>query len=333
MPKLIAGICLFSLMLLLTGSVMAQPGTIPYEGRLTAPSGAKLPQDTATMVFTIFAGAADVTPLWSETDSAVALDNGVFNVELGSKNPFPANLFDGTTRYLEIMVRNETLSPRQPILSVPYAFRSGMAAGVPPGSIGSTEIANGSIASVDLAANSVGSTQVTDGSLTATDLQNEPGITSTTSNRSIDLAPVDSTVASITLNAPSAGYIVVVATGLFNFNHSLGTKDIGRVSISSSNSLDFYYLCNVTKAANDEIDADTPMPFSVTRIQAVGAGAQTFNLVADSFSGQPFILRYQLTGMFFPTSYGAVGLDAANRSVTDELNLIQTGRSTDNDQR
>ena len=78
------------------------------------------------MVFSIYADPITQTPLWTETQTTVGIDKGIFNVLLGSVNPIPFSLFDGTTRYLGVKVGTDPeITPRKPMVSVPYAYTDG----------------------------------------------------------------------------------------------------------------------------------------------------------------------------------------------------------------
>ena len=100
----------------------AVPNQINYQGRLTDNTPAQAPIDaTVTMGFSIWDSATGGTSLWNETQS-VSVANGLFNVLLGSSTPIPSTVFtSGATRYLEISVSGETLSPRQQIAAAPFA--------------------------------------------------------------------------------------------------------------------------------------------------------------------------------------------------------------------
>ena len=68
------------------------------------------------------------TLLYGETHSSVALEDGVFNLLLGTGSvlvgSFDAELFVAQNRYLEVTVNTEVLVPRQPFSSVAYSLRS-----------------------------------------------------------------------------------------------------------------------------------------------------------------------------------------------------------------
>jgi hypothetical protein len=68
------------------------------------------------------------TQLYGETHSGVSLEDGVFNLLLGTGSvlvgSFDANLFASQNRYLEVIVNTEVLIPRQPFSSVAYSLRS-----------------------------------------------------------------------------------------------------------------------------------------------------------------------------------------------------------------
>ena len=98
------------------------PTVINYQGRLTDNTAQQNPVDaTLTMDFSMWDAAASGTSLWSETQS-VRVENGLFNVLLGSTTPIAPSVFSGgATRSLEIHVSGETLAPRQRIGAIPFA--------------------------------------------------------------------------------------------------------------------------------------------------------------------------------------------------------------------
>lgn len=99
------------------------PRIVNYQGYLTDPQLAPL-DSTFSMTFSVFPDSSGGTALWSETQASVTVANGLFEVRLGSNTPFtdPA-IFDGSVRWLQITIGSETLSPRKPILSTPYAIQ------------------------------------------------------------------------------------------------------------------------------------------------------------------------------------------------------------------
>jgi hypothetical protein len=114
------------LMLLLFSYSSAQvPQMINYQRKLTKSSGALL-DTTISMVFSIYLDPINQIPLWTETQTAVSVEKGIFNVLLGSVNPIPDSVFDGTTRYLGVKIgADPEISPRKPMVSVPYAYTDG----------------------------------------------------------------------------------------------------------------------------------------------------------------------------------------------------------------
>jgi hypothetical protein len=103
------------------------PKQMNYQGKLTSTAGAPV-NDTVQMVFSIYADEAGTTPLWTETQPTVEILKGVFNVLLGSVNPIPYSVFDGSTRYLGVKVGGDPeITPRKPMVSVAYAYRAGAA--------------------------------------------------------------------------------------------------------------------------------------------------------------------------------------------------------------
>lgn len=101
----------------------AAPQLINYQGVLTGSAGSGL-DTTVSMVFTIYDVPSAGSAIWTETQAAVAVSAGLFNVLLGSVAPILDTVFNGTTRYLGIAIAGDPeISPRTALVSVPYAQR------------------------------------------------------------------------------------------------------------------------------------------------------------------------------------------------------------------
>ncbi|HYD41475.1 MAG TPA: hypothetical protein VEB43_11665 [Anaeromyxobacter sp.] len=99
------------------------PAVMSYQGRLLNSDGSVV-TGAPTITFSIYAVGEGGTALWTET-RAVQLTNGFYAVHLGSQTAFPANLFDGSARWLGVRVGDDAeMTPRQYIATVPYAFRA-----------------------------------------------------------------------------------------------------------------------------------------------------------------------------------------------------------------
>ena len=110
----------------------ALPATINYQGFLTNP-GTGAPLSTAgtplSVTFKLWDALTAGNLKYSETQS-VTVTNGTFNVQIGTGTmqappgvAFSTMTFD-TPYWLEVTVGTETLSPRQPLASAPYALRA-----------------------------------------------------------------------------------------------------------------------------------------------------------------------------------------------------------------
>ncbi len=110
---------------LLLGPLVAAavPSTLTYQGRLFTPHGQ--PQSaTPAIVFKLFAHETGGRPSWSESIANVPLTNGIDSFKLGDVRPFPENLFASDELWMELTVSGTTLSPRQPLTTVPFAFNA-----------------------------------------------------------------------------------------------------------------------------------------------------------------------------------------------------------------
>ena len=115
-----------ALLLLALPAPAQVPQDFAYQGRLTDAVGASLagPVDLTFAIYDVPTGG---TPLYEEEHLAVPLDdNGAFTVLIGDgdviSGSFDAERFSGPERYLEVIVEDEPLDPRQPLSSVPYAL-------------------------------------------------------------------------------------------------------------------------------------------------------------------------------------------------------------------
>ncbi len=104
-------------------AVAGVPGKINYQGKLTDQTGELINQEY-DIAFTLFTGIEGGAGLWTENHESVRIENGLFNVLLGSISPLNEVFQANDTLWLEIAVDSETLSPRQNILSVGYAIRT-----------------------------------------------------------------------------------------------------------------------------------------------------------------------------------------------------------------
>jgi len=116
-------ITLIVILLVVTGTQADVPAYINFAGTLSDSTGSPL-NETVTIQFSIFADSTGGSALWNETQASVEVADGIFNLYLGSLTPMSTVLFDGSERWLEMIVDSETLVPRQLLSSVPYGFRT-----------------------------------------------------------------------------------------------------------------------------------------------------------------------------------------------------------------
>ncbi|MBI4702922.1 MAG: collagen-like protein [Deltaproteobacteria bacterium] len=117
-------------------AVAAVPATVAQQGRLyDAQTGQPLGGDIG-LQFAVYENQLAVSPIWMELQK-VTLEDGYFSVALGSQVKLPAEVFDGSVRYLGISVGGDPeMTPRAAIGSVPYALVAGNAIGdITPSSV------------------------------------------------------------------------------------------------------------------------------------------------------------------------------------------------------
>lgn len=106
----------------------AVPSVLTQQGRLFTSTGSPA-TGTVSIQFSVYGAATGGTALWTETQS-VTLDDGYFSARLGEATAIPASVFDGSTRYLAVKVGTDAeMTPRQALVSVPYALMANNAVG------------------------------------------------------------------------------------------------------------------------------------------------------------------------------------------------------------
>lgn len=105
------------------------PALISYQGYLSDVNGQPINGPT-DFRFALYASETGGSALWTEMQAAIPVIDGFFSVLLGSVNPLSPIDFEAPTRYLEVSVDTGSgfvTMPRQPLASVPYAFRADVA--------------------------------------------------------------------------------------------------------------------------------------------------------------------------------------------------------------
>ncbi|HSG99276.1 MAG TPA: hypothetical protein VLB27_04450 [candidate division Zixibacteria bacterium] len=99
------------------------PRTIGYQGRLTDGGGSPL-TGVYSITFAIYDLPVGGSMLWSETQPAVSVTDGLFSVEMGTVNQILNSVFSTSTRYLGVTVgADPEITPRTKFASVAYAQR------------------------------------------------------------------------------------------------------------------------------------------------------------------------------------------------------------------
>jgi hypothetical protein len=111
----------------------ADPRMISFQGKLLDPANDPL-NGAFDMTFSLYAAPSGGPALWTETQTGVPVADGVFAVALGQVNALATGLFNGTTPYLGVAVAPDAeMTPRQPLLMTPFAFRALLADDLAPG--------------------------------------------------------------------------------------------------------------------------------------------------------------------------------------------------------
>jgi hypothetical protein len=102
------------------------PSTISFTARIND-GGAAL-GGAHNFVFRLFDAETAGTERWAETHTSISVEQGLVAVALGSHAPLTRNVLTGEPLWIEVTLDGETMTPRLPLRSVPYAARAGDAA-------------------------------------------------------------------------------------------------------------------------------------------------------------------------------------------------------------
>jgi hypothetical protein len=141
--SLLAGL----LVLLTTGLTFAQQ--MNYQGRLTDSAGNAVGDAQYSITFDIYDAATGGNKVWGPEIIPADTVQGRFNVILGPTDTTARDIINafngGTTRYLQITFQGNPILPRQQMLAAPVSFRALVADTVTNGSIGTAQLADGSV--------------------------------------------------------------------------------------------------------------------------------------------------------------------------------------------
>ncbi len=238
------------------------PKLINYQGRLTTPAGAPVPNATYSVTFTIWETPAGGSPLWSEMHSVVT-NGGLFSVQLGTFVILPDTIFDGTSRWVGVTVSPDPEMPRQRLVSTPYSYRVRTVDGATGGIISG----NTSIQSDLTVSGNVGI-----------------GTTSPLSDLHIESSNPISTNMRIRNTSTGDPDISFLSDGVFQFTMGVDNDESDKFQISSGSTLNSSERLTVTSTGNVGIGTTSPIvklhvngvPDEGIRIQGLTAGASNY---------------------------------------------------------
>jgi hypothetical protein len=120
--NILTGVFMSWLLLIFTGNIYAEsiPRMISFQGMLKDDQGNPV-NDTVGMTFKLYTERTGGSPVWTETQENVNVENGIYNVMLGEVNSLSGVKFD-KSYWLEIEVNGSVLSPRYRLGASPYAL-------------------------------------------------------------------------------------------------------------------------------------------------------------------------------------------------------------------
>lgn len=115
----------------------------------------------------------------------------------------------------------------------------------------------------------------------------------------VALTGTDTVVRSVSLDAPSAGDVIVTASGYAWFTGA--GHDLIRCSITTGTILDFGYL-TMTNDHGSTLTLNDGAALALTRGYNVSAGSHTYRLVCDAYTGTVAVDDTNINALFIPTA-------------------------------
>lgn len=117
----------FMVLVSLAGASAAEvPSLINYQGRMLDHNGNLISSNVMVSVG-IYTNPTLGEAVYSEEIGTVAVNNGIYSFMFGTNEAEIANVFKNPDTWLEVSVNGTTVTPRQRLVAVPYAIRSGEA--------------------------------------------------------------------------------------------------------------------------------------------------------------------------------------------------------------
>jgi hypothetical protein len=283
----ISAVLLLSYMSFVTAMV---PPVINFSGRLTGIDN--VPKNGSfSLTFKIYGNESGGSALWTETQNAVAVSNGVFSVLLGSGTALPVLVLENAdNRWVEITVGSDVLSPRVRLVSAPFAYLAERAYGV----IGST----------------VTSGNIVDGTIIDSDINASAAIASTKISGLGTLASTNS-VSGGTAGTIIDGTIVNADLASGSFSNVTGVGTLGSLTVSGNS-----YLATTTgNVGIGTTDFTNPVVAPTLVVRA------PMQLQADQATCKDMMLRDSTSGEFWTISHRF-------HSEANNLNIYYYGGTT-----
>jgi hypothetical protein len=273
------------------------PAGVSFQGVGFDPLGSPLegPHDVVLRIFDDPVSTAPSDRIYQESHPATGFVDGVFGVVIGTgsaaSGPFAASLFAvSPDLWLEVEIAGEVLVPRTKFQSVPFALQ------VAKEAVTSSEIRDQSVHSVDVLDETLGGSDIRNGSLLAADLGDEAGADFASGDQNVTLGAT-AIVRSVSITAPSAGVVIVNASGVANIIPSGGISLASTCSITTGSALDSAHIISWTQAGSQPYKT----PLAATRGFSVAPGTTDFNLVCRGAGDK--LEDTSLTALFVPTRY------------------------------
>ncbi|NOZ85306.1 MAG: hypothetical protein GXP49_03400 [Deltaproteobacteria bacterium] len=261
------------------------PSVMVYQGFLSSAGGQAI-TDVVSITFRLYDSKVGGNMLWEETHDNVNVESGLFTLVIGTKVPLDPALFSAPDRFLGVAVNNGTeMTPRQEIGSVPYSLQCIQAE--------DARTLAGHGPDYFARASDIKPADIT------------VGLDFNQNTNSVRLSTKAQDITSVTISAPTSGWIQVTITGQFIAYHDSNNCDTftcqAAVSLTSGKYDGSHGITWVTQSCSTDKNA-----FSTMAMFQVDQGDTTIYytaLATNSWASYCNLNNAIISALFVPHKY------------------------------
>lgn len=269
--------------------------------------------DNTVAAIDIAAGAVGVSEL---------ADNAVSNIKMADNSVSTAEITDNAVTSAKIALNTIVADDiatsgvgtleiaDNAVTSAKIALNTIIADDIANDGVGAAEIAANAVGNSEMADNAIGSAEIINNSIIDDDMADEAGVeffNSGGGSAGYTISSTSGTLASVTIVAPTSGFVIVTATGSIGWDIATAAQGMMRlkVSVTSGETGEGSGGLQFLRFQSGLGTGSFFFPLSITKTFSVNAGSNRFYLNGwhQIVNGTAYVDDFSLTALFVPTQY------------------------------